>query len=106
MNNYETPEMITVPEHLKAKPSIDVEVTEIHTSAEVEVTHIPEYVSSAEYHIPTMRALGGMAVKSQEAGEFRGDPSKVPGTDAYAQRQGEIANLAYSEWAASNAHVR
>jgi hypothetical protein len=100
MNNNE---LIThVPEHLKATPSLDVEVTEIHTSADIVVTHIPEYVSSAEYHIPTMKALGGAAMKS----EFRGDPSKVPGTDAYAQRQVEISNMARSEWAASNAHVR
>lgn len=100
MNNNE---LIThVPEHLKVTPSLDVEVTEIHTSADIVVTHIPEYVSSTEYHIPTVKALGGAAMKS----EFRGDPSKVPGTDAYAQRQVEISNIAYSELAVTKMHSR
>jgi hypothetical protein len=36
----------------------------------------------------------------------RGDLRTIPGTDAFAERQQELANIAHSELAASNAHTR
>lgn len=75
MNNYETPEMITVTEHLKVEePSINIEVTAVHTSDEIEVTNTAEYTSSNVWHYPAMKALGGVAIGQ---GEFYGDPSNA-----------------------------
>lgn len=102
-----TEHLIThVPEHLRAKPSVEIEVVEVHTSDKIEVTASPEYIYSSVYHVPTIKAIGRAAVEVKDNGSFRGDPSTVPGTDAYKQRQQEIANFAHSESVTSNAHSR
>jgi hypothetical protein len=129
MNNHE---LISVPDDIKVPV---IEEDEIFTDAPIEVP-VEFDPSSPNFYVPHLSgALGKSALAGEvsiskdldgdgiidsvpgitrtepsymEPVEIKpvGDPAKFPGTEAYRQRQEDIANLAHSEVAVSNAHRR
>ena len=114
-------EMITVPDNKKAstKASRDFDPS----SPNFYVPHLSKALGnralSREIHIDHKSLInedglidGALGVAREASVESevvinpQTDLGKIPGTEEYKKRQEAIANFAYSELAASNAHVR
>lgn len=93
-----------IPIEVQSTPEQEVEVHAAPIAAEDIIDHVP-YESTIEQLDETEarnRDVGQRIVKLV-AGSFRGDPGRVPGTEAYADKQERL--LAVARQDAANFHI-